>query len=259
MEYVARFLNCQQVKYEHQRPGDLLQQMPILERKWEHITMDFVVGLPRTLRKFDAVWVIVDRLTKLAHFIPVVSTYTSERLAQIYIREIDWLHGVPVSIISDRGPQFTSHFRRAVQNFVYDNNYQSSIEMDPFEALYSRRCRSPIWYFEPGKAKLYGKDLVQDALEKVKLIYERLRTAQSRQKSYVDQKAYDVSFMVGEKGFWMLENVVKAKVHYAVLTPAMRNNPVVGQMAGYCSEDNTRVDYVEPGDVHRFGIEVESV
>jgi len=86
--YVARCLNFQQVKYEHQRPGGLLQQMTIPEWKWEHITMDFVVGLPRTLGKFDAVWVIVDRLTKSAHFISVVTTYTSERLAQIYIQEI---------------------------------------------------------------------------------------------------------------------------------------------------------------------------
>ena len=249
VEYVARCLNCQQVKYEHQRPGGLLQQMTIPEWKWERITMDFVVGLPRTLRKFDAVWVIVDRLTKSAHFIPVVTTYTSERLAQIYIQEIVRLHGVPISIISDRGPQFTSHFWRAVQSelgtrvelstafhpqtdgqsertiqiledmlracvidfggqwdrflplaeFAYNNSYQSSIEMAPFEALYGRRCRSPIGWFEPGEAKLYGTDLVRDALEKVKLIQERLRTAQSRQKSYADQKARDISFMVGEK------------------------------------------------------------
>ena len=99
VEYVARCLICQQVNYEHQRPGGLLQQMPIPEWKWERITMDFVVRLPRTLRKVDAVWVIVDRLTKSAHFIPLATTYTSERLAQIYIREIVRLHGVPVSII----------------------------------------------------------------------------------------------------------------------------------------------------------------
>jgi len=115
-EHVARCLNCQQVKYEHQRPSGLLQQMTIPEWKWERITMDFVVGLPQTLRKFDAVWVIVDRLTKSAHFIPVVTTYTSGRLAQIYIQEIVRLHSVPISIISDRGPQFTSHFWRAVQS-----------------------------------------------------------------------------------------------------------------------------------------------
>ncbi|XP_070020203.1 uncharacterized protein [Nicotiana sylvestris] len=71
--------------------------------------------------------------------------------------------------------------------------------MAPFEALYGRWCRSPIGWFDPSEAKLYGTDLVQDALDKVKLIQERLRTAQSRQKSYVDQKTRDVSFMVGEK------------------------------------------------------------
>ncbi|XP_070021520.1 uncharacterized protein [Nicotiana sylvestris] len=133
-------LNCQQVKYEHQRLRGLFQQMPmwpwigypsvllqkgrlcvpnvdgLREWMWERITMDFVVGLPRTLQKFDAMWVIVDSLTKWAHFIPVVTTYTSERLAQIYIREIVRLHGMPISIISYRGPQFTSHFWRAVQS-----------------------------------------------------------------------------------------------------------------------------------------------
>ena len=77
--------------------------------------MNFVVGLPRTLRKFDAIWVIMDRLTKSAHFIPVLTKYSSERLAEIYIREIVRLHGIPVSIISDRGTQFTSQFWRAVQ------------------------------------------------------------------------------------------------------------------------------------------------
>ncbi|XP_070017072.1 uncharacterized protein [Nicotiana sylvestris] len=93
--------NRLQVKYEYQRPGGLLQQMPILEWKWDCITMDFVVGLPLTLRKVDSVWVTVDRLTKSAHFIPVATTYTAEMYAQIYIREIVRLHGVPVSIISE--------------------------------------------------------------------------------------------------------------------------------------------------------------
>ncbi|XP_070009688.1 uncharacterized protein [Nicotiana sylvestris] len=83
--------------------------------------------------------------------------------------------------------------------FAYNNNYQSSIEMATFEALYGCQCRSPIGWFEHGKTKLYGTDLVQVALEKVKLIQERLRTAQSKQKSYANQKARDVSFMVGEK------------------------------------------------------------
>ncbi|XP_070049557.1 uncharacterized protein [Nicotiana tomentosiformis] len=82
---------------------------------------------------------------------------------------------------------------------AYNNIYQSNIEMASFKALYGQRCRSPIRWFELGDVKLYGTDLVKDALEKVKLIQERLRTAQSRQKSYVDRKAHDLSFMVGEK------------------------------------------------------------
>ncbi|XP_070034362.1 uncharacterized protein [Nicotiana tomentosiformis] len=104
-----------QVKYEDQRPGRLLQMLEIPEWKYERITMDFVVGLPQMQKKFDAFWVIVDRLTKSAHFIPVGTTYSSEWLAEIYIRGIIHLHGVPMSIISDQGTQFTSQFLRAVQ------------------------------------------------------------------------------------------------------------------------------------------------
>ena len=84
--------------------------MPILEWKWERIAMDFVVGLPKTMSKYDSIWVIVDRLTKSAHFIPVKVTYNVEKLAKIYISEIVRLRGFPLSIISDRGAQFTSMF-----------------------------------------------------------------------------------------------------------------------------------------------------
>ncbi|XP_070055641.1 uncharacterized protein [Nicotiana tomentosiformis] len=83
--------------------------------------------------------------------------------------------------------------------FAYNNSYQSSIQMAPYEALYGRICRSQVEWFEPGEARLLGTDLVHDALDKVKLIQERLRTAQSRRNSYVDRKVCDVSFMVGEK------------------------------------------------------------
>ena len=70
-EFVARCLTCQQVKIEHQRPAGSLQSLPILVWKWEHVTMDFVVGLPRSSKGFDSIWVVVDRLTKSAHFLPV--------------------------------------------------------------------------------------------------------------------------------------------------------------------------------------------
>ena len=110
VDFVAQCPNCQQVKYEHQRPGGTLQKMPIPEWKWERISMYFVVGLPKTIDKYDSIWVIVDRLTKSAHFIPVKVTYNIEKLAKIYISEIVRLHGVPLSIISDRGTQFTCIF-----------------------------------------------------------------------------------------------------------------------------------------------------
>ncbi|XP_070055269.1 uncharacterized protein [Nicotiana tomentosiformis] len=83
--------------------------------------------------------------------------------------------------------------------FAYNNNYQSSIQMAPYKVLYRRQCRSPVVWFKPGEARLLGTDLVQDALDKVKLIQYRLHTAQSRKKSYADQKVLDVSYMVGVK------------------------------------------------------------
>ena len=84
--------------------------MPIPEWKWDKLGMDFIIGLPRTRSGYDTIWVVVDRLTKVAHFIPVKTTYTSAKLAKIYMTRIVCLHGVPRSIVSDRGTQFTSKF-----------------------------------------------------------------------------------------------------------------------------------------------------
>lgn len=114
-EFVAQCPNFQQVKIEHQKPGGLLQAMEIPTWKCEVINMDFIVVLPRTQRKFDSIWVIVDRLTKSAHFLPVRTTYSAEHYARLYIKEIVRLHGVSVSIISDRGAQFTANFWRFFQ------------------------------------------------------------------------------------------------------------------------------------------------
>ena len=98
------------VRAEHQVPSGLLQSIRIPEWKWDRITMDFVVGLPLTGRKHDSVWVVVDRLTKLAHFLPVRTDYSLAKLAELYIEEIVMLHEIPVFIISDRDPRFTSRF-----------------------------------------------------------------------------------------------------------------------------------------------------
>ena len=114
-EYVALCDVCQRVKAEHQKPAGLLQPLKIPEWKWEEIGMDFIPGLPRTSAGHDSIWVVVDRLTKVAHFIPVKTTYSGSRLAELYMARIVCLHGVPKKIASDRGSQFTSKFWQKLQ------------------------------------------------------------------------------------------------------------------------------------------------
>ena len=114
-EFVTKCLFCQRVKAEHQVPLGLLQPIRIPEWKWDRITMDFVVGLSLTGRKHDSVWVVVDRLTKSSHFLPVRTDYSLDKLAELYIKEIVWLNGIPISIILDRDPRFTSRFLGKLQ------------------------------------------------------------------------------------------------------------------------------------------------
>ncbi|KAK8715587.1 hypothetical protein V6N13_042918 [Hibiscus sabdariffa] len=109
-DYVSRCLTFHKVKVEHRAPTGLLQPLKFPQWKWERITMDFVSGFPVTPRKNDALWVIIDRLTKSTHFIPVRVNMNSDILAKIYVREVIRLHGVPISIVSDRDPKFTSRF-----------------------------------------------------------------------------------------------------------------------------------------------------
>ncbi|GJS91888.1 putative reverse transcriptase domain-containing protein [Tanacetum coccineum] len=114
-EYVSRCLTCFKIKDEHQKPSGFLQQPEIPEWKWEKITMDFVTKLPKSSSGHDTIWVVVDRLTKSAHFLPIREDYKTEKLAKIYTNEIVARHGVPVSIISDRDGRFTSHLWQAFQ------------------------------------------------------------------------------------------------------------------------------------------------
>jgi hypothetical protein len=109
-EYVSLCDTCQWVKAEHQRPAGLLQPLKIPEWKWKEIGMDFIVGLPHTQARYDSIWVIVDRLTKVAHFIPVKTTYSGAKLEELYMSRIMCLNSVPKKIMSDRGSQFTSKF-----------------------------------------------------------------------------------------------------------------------------------------------------
>jgi hypothetical protein len=108
--YVEKCDTCRRVKAVHMKPTGPLQSLPIPTWKWEDISMDFVVGLPKTSKGYDSIWVIVDRLTKTTRFLPVKTDHPVVVYAQLYIARILSLHGVPKMIVSDRGPQFISKF-----------------------------------------------------------------------------------------------------------------------------------------------------
>ena len=110
VEYVAVCDVCYRVKAEYQKPAGLMEPLPIPKWKWDKLGMDFITGLPRSRSGYDSIWVVVDRLTKVAHFILVKTTYTSAKLAKIYMTRIVCLHGVLRTIVSDRGTQYTSKF-----------------------------------------------------------------------------------------------------------------------------------------------------
>eukprot|EP00253_Pinus_taeda_P009047 PITA_09047 len=110
VEYLSQCLECQQIKAEHQHPPGLLQPLPVPEWKWEFISMDFITGLPKTKRNNDSIFVVVDKLSKAAHFIPVQSTYRAAQIAHIFMQNIFRLHGLLKNIISDRDVKFTSAF-----------------------------------------------------------------------------------------------------------------------------------------------------
>ncbi|KAL0405890.1 UNVERIFIED_CONTAM: Transposon Tf2-12 polyprotein [Sesamum latifolium] len=212
-EFVAKCMTCQQVKAEHQAPAD--------------------------------------RLTKSAHFLPIRQGDSLDKLAELYVAEIVRLHGVPVSIVSDRDPRFTSHFwgslqralgtklhfstafhpqtdgqsERTIQTledmmractmefkgnwddhlplmeFAYNNSFHSSISMAPYEALYGRRCRSPVCWDIEGLRQLEGPELVQKTVEKIQIVKKCLKAAQDRQKSYVDKHRREMEYEVGDKVF----------------------------------------------------------
>ncbi|GKD30340.1 putative reverse transcriptase domain-containing protein [Tanacetum coccineum] len=221
-EYVSKCLTCLKVKAEHQRPSGLLRQFEIPEWKWEGIAMDFVTKLPRISSGHDTIWVIVDRLTKSAHFLPMRVDYKMERLARLYLNEIVARHDVPILIIFDCDSQFTLRFWQSMQEalgtrldmstaylrpmdvhlplveFSNNNSYHSSVRCAPFEALYGRKCRSPIMWVEVGEGQLIGPELVQETTEKISQIKDRLKAARDHQKSYADKRRNPLEFSVGD-------------------------------------------------------------
>ncbi|GJS84811.1 putative reverse transcriptase domain-containing protein [Tanacetum coccineum] len=199
--------------------------------------MDFVTKLPKTQSGNDTIWVIVDQLTKSAHFLPMRETDPMDKLARLYLKEVVTRHGIPVSINYDRDPRFASNFWRLFQKamgtqldmstayhletdgqsertiqtledmlracvidfgngwerhlplieFSYNNSYLTSIKAAPFEALYGRKCRSPVYWAEIGDAQLTGPELIHETTEKIVQIKQRIQDARDRQKSYANK------------------------------------------------------------------------
>ncbi|GJU35438.1 putative nucleotidyltransferase, ribonuclease H [Tanacetum coccineum] len=171
--YVSKCLACAKGKAEHQNPPRLLQQPKIPVWKWERISMDFITKLPRTPYGYDLIWVIVDRLTKSAHFIPINEKFKMERLTRLYLKEIVYmstayhpetdgqsertiqtLEDMLRACVIDFGSGWDKHLPLA--EFSYNNSYHASIKAAPFEALYERKCRSPVCWSEVGDAQLTG-------------------------------------------------------------------------------------------------------
>ncbi|GJW55496.1 putative reverse transcriptase domain-containing protein [Tanacetum coccineum] len=195
--YVSKCLTCAKVKAEHQRPSGLLQQPEIPEWKWENITMDFITKLPRTRNGHDAIWVVVDRLTKSAHFLAIREDYSTEKLARLYTDEIVARHGVPVSIISDRDARFTSRLWQTFQKAL-GTRLDMSTAYHPQTDGQSERTIQTLEDMLRACVIDFGGSW-DETTDKVVVIKERLQAARDRQKSYADNRRKPLEFEVGDR------------------------------------------------------------
>nr|GEW64139.1 putative reverse transcriptase domain-containing protein [Tanacetum cinerariifolium] len=200
--YVSKCLTCARVKAEHQRPSRLLVQPKIPEWKWGNITMDFITKLPKSSQGFDTIWVIVDRLTKSAPFFPIRENDPLYKLARSFQkalgtdismsttyhpktdgqseRTIQTLEDMLCACLIDFGKEWVKHF--PLCEFSYNNSYHASIKAAPYEALYGRKCQSPMCWAEVGEAQLTGLELIQETTKK----------------SYIDLKQKPLEFEIGD-------------------------------------------------------------
>ncbi|KAL0543938.1 hypothetical protein IC582_019044 [Cucumis melo] len=233
--FVSRCLVCQQVKAPRQRPAGLLQPLSVPGWKWESVSMDFITGLPKTLKGYTVIWVVVDRLTKSAHFILGKSTYTASKWGQLYMTEIVRLHGVPVSIVSDRDARFTSKFWKGLQlalatrldfsttfhpqtdgqterlNQVLEDMLRACVlefseswdsHLHLMEFAYNNSYRLPsAWHHSRLCMRMLGPELVQTINAAIQKIRARMLATQSRQKSYADVRRKDLEFDMGDMVF----------------------------------------------------------
>ncbi|GJV86345.1 putative reverse transcriptase domain-containing protein [Tanacetum coccineum] len=224
--YVSKCLTCAKVKAECQKPSGLLVQPVIPVWKWENITMDFVTKLPKTSTGQDTIWVIVDRLTKSAHFLLMKETDSMEKLTRQYLKEksLNEALGTQLDISTAYHPQTDGQSERTIQTledmlracvmdfgkgwdrhlplveFSYKNSYHTSIKAAPFEALNGQKCRLPICWAEVGDAQLTSSEIIHETIEKIIQIKKRIQAARDRQKSYADRRKGHVESVAIERG-----------------------------------------------------------
>ncbi|GJT77857.1 putative reverse transcriptase domain-containing protein [Tanacetum coccineum] len=200
--YVNKCLTCAKVKAEHQRPSGLLVQPKIPEWKWDNITMDFVTKLPKSSQGYDTIWIRI----KISGG-PLQSALGNNRwhMSTAYHpqtdgqseRTIQTLEDMLRACAIDFGKGWVNHL--PLVEFSYNNSYHASIKAAPFEALYGRKCRSPVCWTEVGEAQRLGPELIQETTEKIIQIKQRMQAARDRQKSYADLKRKPMEFQVGDK------------------------------------------------------------
>ncbi|GJT73013.1 reverse transcriptase domain-containing protein [Tanacetum coccineum] len=185
-EYVSRCLTCSKIKAEHQKPSGFLQQPEIPEWKWEKITMDFITKLPKSSSGHDTIWVVVDRLTKSAHFLPIREDYKTEKLAKIYTNEIVARHGVPVSIISDRDGRLHVTLMQAFSGSVCTRTrHEYALPLsEPTSEI-------PLIWTEVGESRLLDK-IVKKRLKRLFKSRKNKRRLRSRQNSLCYQDALNL-------------------------------------------------------------------
>ncbi|GJW13687.1 putative reverse transcriptase domain-containing protein [Tanacetum coccineum] len=219
-EYVGKCLTCSRVKAECQKPSGLLVQPEIPMWKWERITMDFITKLPKTSNGHDIIWVIVDRLTKSAHFIPTRETDSMETLTRLYIKEIVSWHGVPISIISDRDSHFTSRFWQSLQNAL-GTQLDMSTSYHPETDGQSERTIQTLKDMLLAYVQLTGPEIIHKTIEKIIQIRQRLQAARDRQRSYANVRRKPLEFQVGDR---VMLKVSPRKVAYKLELPEELRN-----------------------------------
>ncbi|GJZ96996.1 putative reverse transcriptase domain-containing protein [Tanacetum coccineum] len=195
--YVSKCLTCAKVKAEHQRPSGLLVQPNIPQWKWDNITMDFITKLPKSTQGHDTIWVIVDRLTKFAIFIPMRENNPMEKLARIYLKEKSLQKALRTSL--DMSTTYHPEMDRQSKRNIQTLEDMLRACATPFEALYGRKCRSPVCWAEVREAQLISPDLVQETTEKIIQIKQRIQAAHNRQKSYADLKRKLMKFQFRDR------------------------------------------------------------